>query len=135
MAAAGSRERGRRRREAPDVRRDQILDAAEIVLLSKGLQATTVADVAEAAGIAKGTVYLHFESKTELLAGLRARHVERFSERLADCLTGAGRSKPMGRVERFIDEFFHYSMTHRDLHHLLFHEAGFSEDDAFAEVK
>src|SRR3954471_2457610 len=108
-----------RRRQPPDVRRDQILDAAEEVLLSNGLNATTVADVAEAAGIAKGTVYLHFESKTELMAGLRARHVEHFSERLTEILVGPGRSKPMSRLDQFIDEFFDYSVTHRDLHHLL----------------
>jgi hypothetical protein len=41
----------------------------------------------------------------------------------------------MARLDRFVDEFFAYSMTHRALHHLLFHEAGFSENDAFAEVK
>jgi AcrR family transcriptional regulator len=125
----------RRRREPPDVRREQILDAAQATLLSNGLSATTVADVADAAGIAKGTVYLHFQSKTELLVGLRARHVEQFSQRLADTLSASGRTKPMGRFDRFIDEFFDYSVTHRDLHHLLFHEAGFSEDDAFGEVK
>src|SRR3954466_8701052 len=104
MAIPAEPEDRRRRRQPPDVRRDQILDAAEEVLLSNGLNATTVADVAEAAGIAKGTVYLHFESKTELMAGLRARHVEHFSQRLADILRGSGRSKPMSRLDRFIDE-------------------------------
>src|SRR3954469_23818775 len=109
MATTPRSRRGRRRREPPDVRRDQILDAAEAVLMSNGLNATTVADVAEAAGIAKGTVYLHFESKTELIAGLRGRHVEHFSQSLADILGGSGRSKPMTRLDRFIDEFFDYS--------------------------
>ena len=41
-------------------------------------------DVAEAAAVAKGTVYLYFESKTELLAGLRARYFERFTAMLGD---------------------------------------------------
>src|SRR3954447_5758548 len=125
MAATAGPARSPRRRESPDVRRNQILDAAASTLLSNGLHATTVADVAEAAGIAKGTVYLHFESKAELMAGLRARHVEHFSESLADILSGPGRSKRMSRLDRFIDEFFDYSVTHRRLHHLLFHEAGF----------
>jgi AcrR family transcriptional regulator len=80
-------------------------------------------------------VYLHFESKTELVAALRARHVDRFSKGLTETLTGPGRAKPMARLDRFVEEFFGYSITHRDLHHLLFHEAGFSEQDAFVEVK
>src|SRR5215210_7257384 len=57
------------RRRPPDVRREQILDAAERVLVERGLATTTMADVAGAAAVAKGTVYLYFESK----AGLRAR--------------------------------------------------------------
>jgi TetR/AcrR family transcriptional repressor of nem operon len=125
----------RRRRESPDVRRDQILDAAERVLLERGLAATTVADVAEAAGIAKGTVYLYYQSKNDLLAGLRARHVEGFSDRLTRILDQPGRRKPLARIELFVDGFFEHSFEHRRLHHLLFHEAGFSEDDAFVGVR
>ncbi|MDF2743659.1 MAG: TetR/AcrR family transcriptional regulator, partial [Actinomycetia bacterium] len=72
------------RRQPPDVRREQILDAAERVLVGRGLAATTMADVAEAAAVAKGTVYLYFESRAELLAGLRARYFERFAALLGD---------------------------------------------------
>src|SRR4051794_8896836 len=124
-----------RRRESADFRRDQILDAAESVLLERGLGASTVADVADAAGIAKGTVYLHFAPKTELLVGLRARPVERFRCALAEALSGSTRARPASLLDRFIEAFFDYSITHRSLHHLLFHEAGFSENDAFADLK
>lgn len=124
----------RRRREAPDVRQDQILDAAESVLLDRGLAATTVADVADAAGIAKGTVYLYFGSKAELLAGIRARYIERFGAQLTAALSES-RRKPVSRLDRFVEEFFEYSHAHQRLHHILFHEAGFSEEDAFAGVR
>jgi TetR/AcrR family transcriptional regulator, transcriptional repressor for nem operon len=126
---------GSRRREAADVRREQILDAAVDVLLDRGLASATMADVADAAGVAKGTIYLYFESKTELLAALRSRHVDRFCEALATALSGPGRAKPATRLDRFIDEFFGYSLAHRRLHRVLFHEAGFSENDAFAGVR
>ena len=69
-----------RRRRPADERVGQLLDAAESVLLERGLATTTIADVAEAAGVAKGTVYLYFGSKDALLAGLRARHLGRFVE-------------------------------------------------------
>jgi TetR/AcrR family transcriptional regulator, transcriptional repressor for nem operon len=117
------------------VRRDQILDAAEQALLARGIAAATMADVADAAGIAKGTVYLYFGSKADLLADLRTRYIERFSDTLAGALTGPARAKPMTRLDRFIEQFFDYAMAHRRMHHLLFHEAGFSEDDAFAGVR
>ena len=51
------------RRQPPDVRREQILDAAQRVLLRRGPAAATMAEVADAASLAKGTVYLYFASK------------------------------------------------------------------------
>jgi AcrR family transcriptional regulator len=57
----------------PDERPAQILDAALDVFASKGFQAATMQEVAEAAGITKGTIYLYFPGKTELfLATVRA---------------------------------------------------------------
>jgi AcrR family transcriptional regulator len=51
-----------------DLRRREILAAAVRVFGKKGFTAACVGDVAEAAKIAKGTVYLYFESKEEIYA-------------------------------------------------------------------
>ena len=69
-----------RRRELPEVRREQLLDAAATVFLDRGLAEATMADVAEAAGVAKGTVYLYFDSKSALLTALRARYTSQWLE-------------------------------------------------------
>ena len=54
-----------------------------------------MAEVAEAASVAKGTVYLYFESKAELLAGLRARYFDDFVARLGEPAAGLPtRSRP-----------------------------------------
>src|SRR5512132_2839109 len=91
------------RRQPADVRREQILDAAARVLVERGLAATTMAEVAEAASVAKGTVYLYFESKAELLAGLRARYFEGFAAML-DGPPAAGRPAPgvAAGIERLV---------------------------------
>ena len=60
-----------------DFRRSQILDAARQSFVARGLAGTTVDGIARTAGVAKGTVYLYFRSKAELLDGLRARYFER----------------------------------------------------------
>jgi AcrR family transcriptional regulator len=63
-----------RTRSAPNpaIRPEQLLDAARRVFAARGYSAATVQDVADAAGVAKGTVYLYFASKEELyLAALR----------------------------------------------------------------
>jgi AcrR family transcriptional regulator len=49
-----------------DERRDRIVWAAKMVLLEKGLDASSMEDVAAHAGTTKPTVYAHFKSKEEL---------------------------------------------------------------------
>lgn len=56
-------------------RHRDILDSAEALLREATDQSINMADVAQRAGIAKGTVYLYFASKEELLLALHERHV------------------------------------------------------------
>lgn len=51
-------------------KQQHILDAAARVFAEKGFHATTVKDVAQAAGVAQGSIYNYFENKTALLLGL-----------------------------------------------------------------
>ena len=47
-------------------REQQILDAALVVFAQKGYGDTRISDIANAVGIAKGTIYLYFDSKESL---------------------------------------------------------------------
>lgn len=49
-----------------DPLRDTILEAADRMFLRYGYRKTTIEDIAREAGIGKGSVYLHFQSKEEL---------------------------------------------------------------------
>ena len=55
-----------------------ILDAAERLLRRSPDRVASVSEVADDAGLAKGTVYLYFRSKEELLLALHERHVAEF---------------------------------------------------------
>ncbi|MBX3201553.1 MAG: TetR/AcrR family transcriptional regulator [Labilithrix sp.] len=66
---ATSRQTGDKRRRVGD-KRDRILKAAVKVFARSGFHATRVSEVAKAAGVADGTIYLYFESKEELLFSL-----------------------------------------------------------------
>jgi AcrR family transcriptional regulator len=59
------------------MRREEILTAAISVFGEKGFAATCVGDVADAAKMAKGTVYLYFQSKEEIYATAVGLAVER----------------------------------------------------------
>jgi TetR/AcrR family transcriptional regulator, fatty acid metabolism regulator protein len=51
-------------------KRERILRAATKVFARKGFYATKVSEVAKAAGVADGTIYLYFKSKDDLLVSL-----------------------------------------------------------------
>ena len=69
------------RRSSRDDKRGRILSAAVKVFARKGYFASRVADVARAAGVADGTIYLYFQGKEDLLVSLfeevMAEHVAR----------------------------------------------------------
>ena len=125
------------RRQPPDVRREQILDATQQVLLRRGPAAATMADVAEAAALAKGTVYLYFASKAELLAGLRARYFERLSATLAEQAAAEPETPPplATRVRELVAASCDFALANHELHHVLFHEAGLGEHATFARAR
>lgn len=52
-----------RRALEPEARRQQILEAALAVFARKGYQQASITDIIEAAGVARGTFYLYFDSK------------------------------------------------------------------------
>jgi AcrR family transcriptional regulator len=64
--------------EGKKERRQALLDAAEALYLKHPDRMASVAEVADAAGLAKGTVYLYFPSKEEMLLALHERHVATF---------------------------------------------------------
>ncbi|MCI8294095.1 MAG: TetR/AcrR family transcriptional regulator [Hespellia sp.] len=48
-------------------RRNEILDVAERLFVGKGFDHTSIADILEEVGIARGTLYYHFKSKEEIM--------------------------------------------------------------------
>src|SRR6187455_1948497 len=90
----------RRRSEAqPTPKRDAILRAAIDVFADRGFFNAQVADVARAAGVAAGTVYLYFRSKDDLLVSIFERSMrDALAEvRSADATPG----DPSDRLRRF----------------------------------
>src|SRR3954471_945754 len=62
----------RRRKEA---RPAELLDAALALFVEKGFAATRSEEVARAAGVSKGTLYLYFPSKEELLKAVIQHYI------------------------------------------------------------
>jgi len=104
----------------PDIR-DLILDAVDALLARYGYGKMTMEDVAKQVGIGKGTIYLHFPSKEELVLA----HIDRIAGTVVRKLEElAGSSDPIDRrlrrmlvlrvLHRF-DSVVHYSQSLGDL--------------------
>jgi TetR/AcrR family transcriptional regulator, acrAB operon repressor len=63
----------RKTKEEAQATRDRILDTAEQVFSEHGVARTSLADIADAAGVTRGAIYWHFRNKGDLFAGLLDR--------------------------------------------------------------
>ena len=101
--------------------KDSILDATDRLLARYGYRKMTVEDIALEAGIGKGTIYLHFSSKEEVVLS----HIDRIVERLKQRLREIARSDAsaaerlrlmlMTRVLFRFDSVQHYTQSLNDL--------------------
>ena len=60
----------------PEERRNEILDVAEMLFSTKGYSKTTVNDIVQMIGIAKGTFYYYFQSKEEVMDAIVMRFID-----------------------------------------------------------
>jgi AcrR family transcriptional regulator len=127
--------------------KDAILDATDRLLARFGYRKMTVEDIAAEAGIGKGSIYLHFSSKEEVVLSHIDRIVDRLRERLKEIarsdVTAAERLRLMllTRVLFRFDSIQHYTQSLNDLlsvlrSSLLSRRAQYFESEAqiFAEV-
>src|SRR6202140_6018793 len=76
-------------------REELILQAAEEVLAEKGYYETSVDEIAARVGIAKGTVYLHFPSKEDLVIAIVMREIKHLIAEIEEIasIEGSAQSK------------------------------------------
>lgn len=59
----------------PEQRRNEILDAAEELFMTKGFEQTAVSDIVKKVGVAQGLFYYYFKSKEEVLNAIMERYM------------------------------------------------------------
>ena len=78
-----------------------ILQAAEEVLMDKGYYETSIDEIAARVGIAKGTVYLHFPSKEDLVIAIFERDMQQLLQYIDTTISSALTSR--GKMEAIFD--------------------------------
>lgn len=112
-------ERPARTRQPAEARRAALLDAATEVLRARGVEAATVEEITTAAGVSKGSFYLHFASKDELLHALRERLGRELASEVAALERPARREDWPDFTRRFIRRAVEVQVERADLHDLL----------------
>ena len=103
-------------------RRAEILHAALALFSSKGFHDTTMEEVANAAGVAKGTIYLYFQSKEHVLLALKRDFMQGLTDAVANIVADAIEQLEGGSTgtdyRDIIDDIFHavvdYHTSRRD---------------------
>lgn len=85
-------------RKEAEVRKNEILDAADELFGQKGFDGTSTNDILEKVGIARGTLYHHFKSKEDIMDAL----IERYNVRLLGAAQEIAADKSIPVVERII---------------------------------
>ena len=105
-------DRAQRAEQAKAARREEILGAARRVFAERGFRGTTIADIAEEAKIALGTIYLYFASKDDVFAALHQRFNEVITQATRDVPPG---STVQETTRRYVDSIFNACAENRDL--------------------
>lgn len=94
-----------------DVTRSRLLEAAESAFAGKGFHGTTTRDIASAAGMSPAVLYVHHNSKEELLYQLsRSGHEEALRVTLEAL---ASSDDPVVQLRRFVYDFaLHHARSH-----------------------
>ncbi|AOK29639.1 MULTISPECIES: TetR/AcrR family transcriptional regulator [Burkholderia] len=83
------------REQSKDLTRERLLNAAHATFAKKGYGATSVEDIASAAGFTRGAFYSNFRSKAELLIELLKRDHERAERELEEIFDAGGTREQM----------------------------------------
>lgn len=110
-------------------RREQLLHTAVGVFAEHGYHATSMNDVAEAAGVTKPVLYQHFSSKRELFVELLADIGAELRDTIAKATTDA--AGPRQQIENGFRAYFNYVDAHTDSFKVLF-GSGARRDPEFA---
>lgn len=120
--------------QPPEVRRRQILDAARRLAVTEGLSGTSIARVASEAGLAKGSIYLHFDSREALVAALQADVWSRLLDHPRAIVADEARAWEE-RLDAVVEHLMRFEFDEHELYHAVFHSVATDRDEPWDEAR
>lgn len=104
-----------KKQQQGDSSREQILDATERLMATKGYAATSISDIRKACGLPASSIYWHFGSKEGVLAAVMERGASRFFA----AIPGHGHANPTN-VDTQLDTAAHLLAEHPEFLRLVY---------------
>lgn len=80
----------------PEVRKNELMDAAEQLFIEKGYDHTSASDIIRKVGVAQGTFYYYFASKDDILNAV----IDRYTMRYIDFVKGIADDDEMSALQK-----------------------------------
>ena len=106
----------RRERERAQ-RRELILNAARSLLFSKGLEGTSINQIAKVAELGVASIYTYFKNKEEIIAGLAVEGVDLLHGAILEAVGEA--TDPRERLRRIALAYLAFSAAHKDYYNVI----------------
>src|SRR3954464_11432068 len=90
-------------RLTPGQRRDQILDAANVLFAERAYDAVSIEDIASSAGVTRGLVHHYFGGRKEVYVALLERLAASPQDELPSPVGRRARARVAGSVSRWLD--------------------------------
>jgi len=86
----------------PEVRRRELIEAAEELFRAKGCEETSVSDIVKKVGVAQGTFYYYFESKDDILDAVLDHYLRDHLERTVRGIIADGSKDALQKLQQVI---------------------------------
>ncbi|MET9428529.1 TetR/AcrR family transcriptional regulator [Streptomyces sp. NPDC003036] len=121
MAQTATPRKRKRVVKTPEARRADILRASREVFGTAGFADATIADIAAAAGMGKGSFYMYFETKDHVLAALWEQYVSAFYDTTQEIL-GRGQAW-WPTMDELLLRLLDHAIENAELHRLVYGSA------------
>jgi len=117
-----------RTKETPryTVRKNELVDLARTLFLEKGVQKTTMAEIAKQAGVAEGTLYLYFENKKDLLNEVAISWSAQYLDLVTKELVGCHGIEE--KIEAIVKNQLKFMFSQPELYFMFFREIRTSQE-------
>lgn len=106
-----------RREREKEQRKEQILAVARALLLEKGLNATSINQIAKRAELSVGAIYFYYQSKEELYAALQMEGLELLKQMNQEAVEG--KSSAEEKLRALALSYLRFSEVHKSYHDII----------------